>query len=180
MSVNSENWQDYPYLVEWVDSVNKWAQEYEIYEFVKADDQGYDLTGQLGKNLEESPRHDDPLLSFVWTVGDNPSEIYVTSEFGIGAGSTWRTLGWYLGRVPHNNKRAGFDFLKKVCSTCQGTGGFLDLETNEEVECLPCVDSAVQVDLVHKASDKPDLGYNQQSISVASPGDILIFSASPY
>jgi hypothetical protein len=180
MTKSSENWQDHPYLVEWVDSVNKWAQEYEIYEFVRADDQGYDLSGQLGKNLEESIRHDDPLLSYIWTVEDNPSDICVTSEFFIGGGSTWRILGWYFGRVPHNNKRAGFDFLKKVCSTCQGAGRFFDPNINEEVDCLPCVDSPVQVDLVHSASSSSVREGDQQSAKASGPEGILHFSASPY
>ena len=180
MTNSSENWQDYPYLVQWVDSVNNWAREYQIYEFVSADDQGYDPSGQLGKNLEESLRHGDPLRSFIWTIEDNPSDISVTSEFFIGMGSTWRILGWYFGRVSHNNKRAGFDFMKKVCSTCQGAGGFFDPDRNEEVECLPCVDSPVYVDLVHSASSGGDQTGDQQSAKATGPEGILRFTAAPY
>jgi hypothetical protein len=40
MTENPKDWQNYPYLVEWVDSVNKWAKDFEICEFMPADDQG--------------------------------------------------------------------------------------------------------------------------------------------
>lgn len=126
MTKNSGNWQDYPYLVEWVDSVNQWAKKYEIYEFIRSDDQGY------------------------------------------------------LGRIPHNDEKAVFDFLKKVCSNCQGTGGYFDPEVGDDVECLPCLDSPVYVDLVHSVSNEGNRVGDQQSAKASGSDGILYFTASPY
>lgn len=180
MTKSSENWQDYPYLVEWVDSVNNWAKQYEIYEFIRSDDQGYDQSGRFAKNLDESLVQGDPKGSLVWTVLDSSSEINVLSKFWIGAGSSWATLGWYIGRIPHNDAKAGIDFLKKVCSTCEGNNGYFDSELGDDVECLPCVDSPVYVDLVHSASSSSDRDGDQQSAKASGPEGILHFTASPY
>jgi hypothetical protein len=180
MTENSENWKDHPYLVDWVDSVNQWAKKYEIYEYIRSDDQGYDQSGRFAKNLDESLVQGDPHGSLVWTVLDSSSEISVLSKFSIGAGSSWATLGWYLGRIPHNDEKVVFDFLKKVCSKCQGNGGYFDPEVGDDVECLPCVDSPVYVDLVHSASSEGDRVGDQQSAKASGSDGILHFTASPY
>jgi hypothetical protein len=179
MTENSQNWQDYPYLVDWVDSVNQWAKQYEIFEFIRSDDQGYDQSGRFAKNRDESLVQGDPQGSLVWTVLDSSSEINVLSKFSIGAGSSWATLGWYLGRIPHNNQMAGFDFLKKVCSNCQGNGGYFDPEVGDDVECLPCLDSPVYVDLVHSVSNEGGRVGDQQSAKASGSDGILHFTASP-
>ena len=179
MTENSEDWQDYPYLVEWVESVNQWAKQYEIHEFISSDDQGYDQSGRFAKNREEALEQGDSRGSLVWTVLDSSSEISVLSKFSIGAGSSWATLGWYLGRIPHNDDKAGFDFLKKVCSNCEGNNGYFDSELGEDVECLPCVDNPVYIELVHSTSTENDQLSNQQSAKASGPGGILHFTASP-
>jgi hypothetical protein len=179
MAENSENWQEYPYLVKWVDSVNKWARDYEIYEFIKSDDQGYDQSGRFAKNRDESLVQGNPLGSVVWTVLDTSSEINVRSEFSIGAGSSWATLGWYLGRVSHGDEKTGFDFLKKICSKCEGAGGYFDSTVADDVECLPCVDNPIYIDLIHKDSDASGDG-DQKSVKDSDPEGILSFTASLY
>lgn len=40
-------WKEHEYLVEWVNSIEDWAREFEIYAFVQADDSGEDPTGQI-------------------------------------------------------------------------------------------------------------------------------------
>jgi hypothetical protein len=50
MTGNPEDWQNYPYLVAWVNSANKWAEDYEIYEFMPADDKGLDPSGRFSKD----------------------------------------------------------------------------------------------------------------------------------
>ena len=59
-------------------------------------------------------------------------------------------------------------------------GGFFDPDRYEEVECLPCVDSPVQVELVHSASSSSVRHGDQQSAKASGPEGILHFSASPY
>jgi hypothetical protein len=51
MNKNSERWQDYPYLVEWVAQMNEWAAKYQIYECLEADDSGEDPSGRQTKTL---------------------------------------------------------------------------------------------------------------------------------
>ena len=47
MSQNSEHWQDYPYLVEWVAELNAWAVKYQIYEFIPSDENQEDPSGRI-------------------------------------------------------------------------------------------------------------------------------------
>jgi hypothetical protein len=157
MSVNSENWQDYPYLVEWVESANKWAKQCEIYEFMPADDQGLDPSGQfsqadgypgLPKFTTQSTGGYGGDGSLVWTFYDG-SERSILSEFFIGAGSSWATIGWYLGRIPHTDKVEGFEQQKKVCSICEDQGGYFVSDSEDEVECLACLESPVWINLEH-------------------------------
>ena len=177
MAENSENWQEHPYLVKWVDSVNKWAKDYEIYEFISSDEQGYDQSGRFAKNRDEALEKGDSKDSLVWTLVDSSSEINVLSKFSIGAGSSWATLGWFLGRIPHSQEKIGFDFLKKICSKCEGAGGYFDSELADDVECLPCVDNPIYIDLVHKASGASG-DSDQKSVKASGSEGILSFTAS--
>ena len=162
MSVNSENWQDYPYLVEWVESANKWANEYQIYEFMPADDQGLDPSGQLSqpdgypalpKFTTQSSGGYGGEGSLIWTLYDSSSERTILSEFSMGAGSSWATLGWYLGRRPHTEKREGVDYQNIVCNTCEGQGSYFVPGSDDELECSVCEESPVYVELEHNLSE---------------------------
>ena len=128
-----ENWQNYPYLVEWVESANKWAREYEIYEFMPADDQGLDPSGQfsptdyypmLPKFTTQQTGRFDNEGSLVWTLVDS-DERYVQSDFRIGGDDT---IGWFLGRIPHYGRTFPVRYLNEVCITCEGQGSFLFLD----------------------------------------------------
>ena len=88
--------------------------------------------------------------SLIWTLHDSSSEKTILSEFFIGAGSMWGTLGWYLGRIPHTDKREGLDHLMMVCATCEGQGVYFDSEVDDEEECTSCLENPVYVELVHK------------------------------
>jgi hypothetical protein len=59
VSENSERWQDYPYLVEWVAELKTWAAKYEIYEFIPSDENQEDPTGRIPSvvNAEELVRY---------------------------------------------------------------------------------------------------------------------------
>ena len=73
MTANSERWQDYPYLVEWVAQMNQWAAKYKIYEFVPADNSGEDPSGRIRRFRDPEFEHTID-GSFVWTVVDEGSE----------------------------------------------------------------------------------------------------------
>lgn len=155
MTKSSENWQDYPYLVEWVESANNWARECEIYEFMPADEEGLDPSGQfsrddgypgLPKFTTQSTGGYGGEGSLIWTFGDG-SERSILSKFYIGAASSWATFGWYLGRIPHTDKVEGFEQQIKVCSNCEYQGSYFDGDT--EVECLACLESPIWINLEH-------------------------------
>jgi hypothetical protein len=110
---------------------------------------------------------------------DSSSEINVLARFSIGAGPAWATLGWYLARIPYSDDTTGFDFLKKICSKCEGVGGYFDSVLDDDVECLPCLENAVYIDLVHKDSDASGDG-DQRSVKAKGPEGILSFTASLY
>lgn len=136
---NSENWQDYPHLVEWVDQMKKWAADYQIYEFIGADEDGQDPSGRIpvefsyqrDENAGRLERH------FIWTLEDNGASDgrIITSEFS--SGMSRYNFGWYVGRVPHENGRLIFDAGKLACNKCEGQG-FLEDSEGDEVDCELC------------------------------------------
>ena len=132
--------EDYPYLVEWVDQMNKWASDYEIYEFIQADEVGEDPTGRLPAFNGMSAGID---IDLIWTVISHSGEEVVSSGYEWGAGS-FVVKGWYLGKVSHERKRLVLDHLKVVCSFCQGKIYFLDAN-DEEQECDRCTEEEVYI-----------------------------------
>ncbi len=135
--MESEDWKKYPHIVAWVDDMNKWADSYQIYEFIQADENGHDPTGRIESGLRDSPvatiEH-----SFVWTELLTSSEV-ITSEFHSGDWGSGGVNGWYLGRVSHENKNIVLDAGKFACSVCQGAVSYED-EDGEEADCDVCME----------------------------------------
>lgn len=136
MAENNKTWKDIQYLVDWVDSMNQWVEDFQIYEFIKADNNGEDPSGRIPslQTVGELPID----TTVVWSVFDSTSEVVITSEYFTGAGASSGTLGWFLGRVPHGDKRIVLDYLKTVCELCEGEGWF-ENEEGEEEECEDCL-----------------------------------------
>ena len=145
MKEMSGDWRDYPYLVEWVAEMNQWARDYQIYEFIPADDDGQDPTGRTPDGrLPESENEGKIERRFIWTVTDNGSEAVISSRFSNG---TWQNRGWYLGRVPHESEQLFYDEAKYACAKCEGTGFWNDSEAYE-TDCEVCFEgNSVFIDL---------------------------------
>ena len=141
--MNSENWKDYPYLVEWVEQMNAWAAKYQIYEFIEVDVNGHDSSGRirLSSDQDVSGEVDE---QFVWSLVDSVSEKYVIS--GDFPHSDLR--GWYVGRVSHGNEKLTHDAGRFACLKCEGKSYFLDSE-DEAVDCDLCMagETSLWVDL---------------------------------
>jgi hypothetical protein len=138
MDQNSGNWQDYPYLVEWVDQMKKWAAEYQIHEFIPADEAGLDPSGRVPNNQLTKAENEGRLdTRVIWTLEDNGASDgrIITSEFS--SGMSRYNFGWYVGRVAHENGRLIFDAGKLACNECEGQG-FLEDSEGDEVDCELC------------------------------------------
>ncbi len=144
MEENSDNWRDYPYVVEWVEQMKQWARDYQIYEFIPADDNGLDRSGRI-PNSHVTPAENEGKLEerFIWTLEDNGGSDgrWITSEFSSGFGLN---RGWYVGRVPHENERQRYAGGKLACKKCEGQGFFEDSEAKTLEAALA---SAVDCDL---------------------------------
>lgn len=180
MTQSPEDWQNYPYLVEWVESANKWAREYEIYEFMPADDQGLDPSGQFSEarfypmlpkfTTQQTGRWFDDEGSLVWTLVDS-DERYVQSDFHIGGDYT---IGWFLGRIPHYGKTFPVQYLNEVCITCEGQGSYFAPGSDEEVDCLDCEDGPAYVELEHTSSNANQVSGQERNKAIGPEG-ILYF-----
>jgi hypothetical protein len=137
LAENNKTWKDIQYLVDWVDSINQWVEDFQIYEFIKAD-KGEDPSGRIPSMHTAGELPIDTRL--VWSVFDSTSEVVITSEYFTGAGSSSGTLGWFLGRVPHGDKRIVFDYLRTVCELCEGEVWF-ETEGGDEEECEKCLEN---------------------------------------
>ena len=81
MSENSERWQDYPYLVEWVAELNAWAAKYQIYEFIPSDENQEDPTGRI-PSVANPVNLGTISKEFIWTLKTvNGGEVFIESEF---------------------------------------------------------------------------------------------------
>ena len=143
MTENSDNWQDYPYLIDWVAQMNAWAEKYQIYELIPADNSGEDPSGRIRRFRD--PEFKNTIDgSFVWTVVDEGGQKYLYS------GDVWHSgvVGWYVGKVSHSNETLGFDAGKLACSKCQGQS-FFEEDEGDEVDCDQCEagETSVWIDL---------------------------------
>lgn len=100
------NWEKYPELLTWIEEMKLWVSEYGIYQFVHADDAGFDPSGVISKT--------DPQL--VWT-NENES---ITSQFREGNFNSWGVSGWYLGTKPHSENIVLEDMKTIDCDSCEG------------------------------------------------------------
>ena len=186
MTDNPEDWQNYPYLVEWVESANKWARDYEIYEFMPADDQGLDPSGRFSKEdgypglpefTTQSTGGYGSEGSKVWTLHDGTDRL-VLPDFLMGASSSRCTIGWYLGRIPHGEKAEVLEYMNEVCITCEGQGSYIVAGSDEEVDCLVCEDGPIYVELEHTSS-KTNQVSGQERNKAIGPNGILYFKNGP-
>ena len=134
MSKNSERWQDYPYLVEWVAELNAWAAKYQIYEFIPSDENQEDPSGRI-PSVVDPEKLGTVSKKYIWTLKTvNGGEVFIESEFlEWFEGDAW-IRGWYVGRVSHENEGISIEAGKDACSRCQGT---LEFE-NPEGELESC------------------------------------------
>ena len=132
MSENSERWQDYPYLVEWVAELNAWAAKYQIYEFIPSDENQEDPTGRI-PSVVNPEKLGTISKEFIWTLKNvNGGEVFIESEFlEWFEGDAW-IRGWYVGRVSHENEGISIEAGKDACFQCQGTSEFENPEGEME------------------------------------------------
>ena len=139
LNEKSKSWRDYPHLVEWVEQMKKWVSDYQIYEFIAADDDGQDPSGRIpNEHLESSENEGKIEPRFIWT--DHPGDDVISSSFTSGhSGGGWNVSGWYVGRVPHDSESLYYDSAKRACNKCHGSQFFENSEGEEE-DCDLCFD----------------------------------------
>ncbi len=116
--------------------MKKWAEQFEIYEFIQADENGYDTTGRIEGGVGGAPEGKID-TAFVWTELLSSEEV-ITSVFHSGDWGSGGVYGWYVGRVSHENQNIVLDAGKFACSICQGMVSYED-EDGEEAECEVCM-----------------------------------------
>lgn len=139
LNEKSESWRDYPHLVKWVEQMKKWVVDYQIYEFIAADDDGRDPSGRIPELWATEAENVGKIESrFIWT--DHPGDDVISSSFTSGSsGGGWNVSGWYVGRVPHDSESLYYDSAKRACNRCQGSQFFENSEGEEE-DCDLCWD----------------------------------------
>lgn len=137
METNPEDWREYPYLVAWVEEMNRWATDNKIYEFVPADEDGLDPTGRIpNSRLTEAENEGTLDERFIWTFEDSGGSDgrLITTDFSSGQ---WMVRGWYLAEIPHDGERVVYPAGKLACLKCEGESLF-ETPDGEFVECDLC------------------------------------------
>lgn len=116
---------DYPYLIDWVNTAKQWVETYRIREFISADDDGFDPSGRVTEDSEwttdESSESPIP-ASRVWS-STGLAEYRISSELSVGENfGDHVVFGWYVGELAHNQDNESIPSLMHVCSICRGSG----------------------------------------------------------
>lgn len=130
-------WESFPHIVEWVSQMNQWAKDFQIYEFVPADADGLDPSGRIPiDNVPDTGAQGSIEKQFIWTLTDPPGDAtqWVSTFF---MSAHWQVLGWYIGRVSHNDENINLMAGVYACNGCRGEGRWWDSE-GDEVECEAC------------------------------------------
>lgn len=117
--------REYPYLVDWVNQVKQWVQDFKINEFIRADDEGFDPSGRVAResNLTTDLQSKAPIpAGLIWS-STGLAEYYISTELNIGANfGDHMVFGWYIGQVSHQSAKIFIDSMMHVCKVCLGTG----------------------------------------------------------
>ena len=116
MAVFEGDWQSIPAAVGWAETMNNWAQSYQVFEFV-ATDNGFE-EGSSG-NLE--PRASLLSPNLVWTLSDSGNGQVINPGFAEGDWGSGGVLGWYLASVPWDDEDQEYYFAQQFeCPNCKG------------------------------------------------------------
>lgn len=141
----NENWKKYPHIVVLVEALQKWKSDFQIAEYVEANESGYDDSGRIqGASDQQGFEIAD---EYCWTHFDSDGDWIgpgvKTGDWGSGG-----VHGWFIGKVPRGPKENMLQTSAFACSVCQGRYFFED-EDGEEQECESCsVEDAEFLDLV--------------------------------
>lgn len=141
MTNKSTGWRDYGHIVKWVEEVQQWAHDFQVYEYIAADEQGLDPS----KRVHGSSHELVEMENLIWTLADNGEERYITSEVMLGHFSI---LGWYIARVAYSGEKMVHDAGLYACNACEGEGIWRDAD-GEEIHCEECEsgETSVWIDL---------------------------------
>jgi hypothetical protein len=117
------DWKAVDEFVQWHKAAEDWKQEFEVFEFVQADPNGFDTSGRVS-NFDDH---------FVWSLKSWDTDFIEPGKFD-GFGSSGGVEGWYLAKKPWSEgNRPTIEALKFVdCLDC-GNG-----EVNDPDECETC------------------------------------------
>ena len=117
--------KEYPYLVDWVNQAKKWVQDFRIYEFIRADNEGFDPTGQVTDESEWTSdlQSKAPIpAGLIWS-STGLGDFHISTELSIGENrGDHMVFGWYIGEVPHETAKVWIPSMMHVCKVCLGTG----------------------------------------------------------
>jgi len=116
MAVFEGDWRKIPEAVEWAESMNDWAQLYQVSKFVPTDN-GFE-EGSSGKG-ERNASTFSPNL--VWTLQDSGDGQVITPGFEEGDWGSGGVLGWYLAAQPWADDTQEYYFAQQFeCPGCKG------------------------------------------------------------
>jgi hypothetical protein len=108
--------------VQWHAAAEAWRQEFEVFEFVQADPDGFDVTGRIS-NLDET---------YSWSLKSWDTD-FIEAGKSEGFGSSGSVEGWYLSKKPwSDSNKPTLEALKLL--DC-GNGELNDPDECETCEC---------------------------------------------
>ena len=113
---------DYPYLIEWVNTAMLWVKKYRIREYIPAVD-GFDPSGRVmeedwSDTDESSEMRISP--SRIWSsIGLD--DYLIIAELSFGSRGSHMVFGWYVGELDHNQDREYIPSMMHVCRICRGS-----------------------------------------------------------
>ena len=130
----AKNWQDYPHIVALVGELQKWKEDFQITEYIEANESGYDQTGRIKGASDQTTS--EIAEDYCWTHFSSDGE-WIEAGVKTGDWGSGGVYGWFIGKVPRNGQQKTLQTHAFACSICQGNYTYED-EDGEELDCEAC------------------------------------------
>lgn len=133
----TDEWQKYPHIVALVGELQKWKEEFQIVEYVSADEHGHDKTGRIEGASDASSF--EIASEFCWTYSSSDGQEWIEDGVKTGDWGSGGVYGWFIGETKRNGQQIALQTHAFACSVCEGAYSY-EGEDGEDLDCEACLE----------------------------------------
>ena len=131
------DWQQYPHIVVLVAELQKWKDEFQIVEYVTADESGYDKTKRIEGASDASAF--EIADEFCWTYSSSDGQEWIESGVKTGEWGSGGVYGWFIGKIQRGSQELTLQTHAFACSVCEGHYSYEGVD-GEDLDCEACLE----------------------------------------